>query len=259
MLLLLSPAKKLDYSTPTPALHTTQPIFLEQAQQLIHYLRPYTAAQLAELMHISTDLAQLNVERFQTWQPPFTKHNAKPALFAFAGEVYEQLQAASLSPSALTHARKHLRILSGLYGLLQPFDLMQAYRLEMGTRLKHAKGADLYRFWGALITEQLNQELATKQSNLVINLASQEYFKVIKAKKLHASVVSPCFKDWQNGQYRVVSFFAKRARGLMTRYILEQEITELEALFDFKAAGYSYRPDLTQKPQEPVFARDNTD
>ena len=256
MLVLLSPAKKLRYDLNYPLVETSQPVFLNKAHYLVDRLRGYSPQQLAELMQMSDDLAQLNLERYQAWHIPFTLTNAKPALFVFAGEVYEHLQAHQLSASALDHARKHLRILSGLYGLLSPFDLMQAYRLEMGTRFQQESIKDLYSFWGDSITEHLNQELANREQKQVINLASQEYFKVIKPKKLQASVITPVFKEAQQGKYRIISFFAKRARGLMTRYILEQQITHEADLLNFQANGYRYRPDLSQKPHEPVFARD---
>ncbi len=240
MLMVISPAKDLDYQTPAPATRLTQPDLLDHAAELMNVCRTLSPADLSALMHISDKLAGLNVARFASWQRPFTPDNAKAALFAFNGDVYQGLQAQSLSADDLQYAQQHLRILSGLYGVLRPLDLMQPYRLEMGTSLANPRGKDLYQFWGDIVTQQLNTQLEQNQSAFLLNLASQEYFKVVKPKKLARPVLDVQFKDGKNGQYKVISFFAKKARGMMARYVIENKIDSVEGLRDFTAGGYQY-------------------
>jgi cytoplasmic iron level regulating protein YaaA (DUF328/UPF0246 family) len=242
MLMVISPAKTLDFETPAFTRHTSQPDFLEHSAELISILRQKSPAELSGLMSISDALAVLNVGRFHDWQPPFTPENAKPAVQAFMGDVYEGLDAATLDPDAIDWLQDHLRILSGLYGCLRPLDLMQAYRLEMGTRLGNARGKDLYAFWGSIITQALQQALDAGQAPTLINLASAEYFKAVQLKKLNARVITPVFQEQKNGQYKIVSFHAKRARGLMVRWATEQRVSDPEQLKDFDCEGYAYDP-----------------
>ncbi|WP_114417567.1 peroxide stress protein YaaA [Marinospirillum perlucidum] len=257
MLSLLSPAKSLDLETPATTSSYTQPDFLEPAAQLIDVLRPLAPQELSELMKISDKLASLNAARYQEWQPPFTPDNAKQAAMAFTGDVYTGLDASSLDQEALDFGQKHLRILSGLYGLLRPLDLIQAYRLEMGTKLKNPAGPDLYAFWKETLTERLNAELAEQEQPWIINLASQEYFKALDKKKLQAEVITPVFKDWKNGQYKIISFFAKKARGLMARYQLDNRIDQPEGLKGFDKEGYAYNSSLSEG-NSWVFTRKET-
>ncbi|MEH8020155.1 MULTISPECIES: peroxide stress protein YaaA [Rheinheimera] len=254
MLMLVSPAKDLDFEPSAKTLAVTQPDMLAQSQQLIAICKTLTPADLSSLMHISDKLAGLNVARFSQWQTPFTEDNAKAALFAFNGDVYQGLDANSLNDDDISFAQQHLRILSGLYGVLRPLDLMQPYRLEMGTKLANDNGKDLYAFWQGSITEQLNQQLAVLKSDVVVNLASQEYFKAVKTKQLNARLITPVFKDFKNGQYKIISFFAKKARGLMARYIIQQRITSAGQLKTFDSAGYVYSAEQSSA-QELVFLR----
>ncbi|MBZ9611095.1 peroxide stress protein YaaA [Rheinheimera maricola] len=254
MLLLVSPAKDLDYQPLAKDLTVTQPEMLEQSQQLANICKTLTPADLSSLMHISDKLAGLNAARFAQWQQPFTEQNAKAALFAFNGDVYQGIDALSLSDDDITFAQQHLRILSGLYGVLRPLDLMQPYRLEMGTKLANPNGKDLYAFWQERITTKLNQQLQALDSDLVVHLASQEYFKAVKAKQLNARLVTPVFKDFKNGQYKIISFFAKKARGLMARYIIQQRITEASQLKHFDLAGYQFSAEQSSA-NELVFLR----
>lgn len=249
MLLLVSPAKDLDFAPLARKIAVTQPQLLPQSQQLADVCKTLTPADLSSLMHISDKLAGLNAARFAQWQQPFTQQNAKAALFAFNGDVYQGLDAASLSDDDIAFAQQHLRILSGLYGVLRPLDLMQPYRLEMGTKLANAKGKDLYAFWQDSITTQLNLQLKGLHSDVVVNLASQEYFKVVKPKLLNARLVTPVFKDFKNGQYKIISFFAKKARGLMARYIIQQRLENSEQLKSFDLAGYSYSAEQSTADQ----------
>jgi uncharacterized protein len=254
MLLLVSPAKDLDFAPVALDAKVTQPAMLEQSQQLATICKTLTPADLSSLMHISDKLAGLNAARFADWQLPFTEQNAKAAMFAFNGDVYQGLDAASLSANDISFAQQHLRILSGLYGVLRPLDLMQPYRLEMGTRLANPHGKDLYAFWQDNITQYLNTELAALNSELVVNLASQEYFKAVQPKLLKARVVTPVFKDFKNGQYKIISFFAKKARGLMARFIIQQRLSNAEQLKTFDLAGYKYSAEQS-KANELVFLR----
>ncbi|HEY9042672.1 MAG TPA: peroxide stress protein YaaA [Rheinheimera sp.] len=258
MLLLVSPAKDLDFQPLAKPVNVTQPAMLAQSQQLADICKGLTPADLSSLMHISDKLAGLNAARFAQWQLPFTEQNAKAALFAFNGDVYQGLDAGSLTDDDIHFAQQHLRILSGLYGVLRPLDLMQPYRLEMGTKLANPHGKDLYAFWQNSITEQLNQQLSELQTDIVVNLASQEYFKAVKPKLLQGRLISPVFKDFKNGQYKIISFFAKKARGLMARYIIEQRLSTAEQIKGFDLAGYQYSAEQSSA-NEPVFLRHSTE
>jgi len=240
MLSVISPAKSLDFESLPTTQEYSQPEYLDASQQLIDQLKAYSPQELSELMKISDQLATLNAARYQAWAPPFNLQNAKQAALAFTGDVYSGLDASSLDAKALEFGQKHLRILSGLYGLLKPLDLIQPYRLEMGTKLDNKKGKDLYAFWRETLTARVNQELAAQDSSTLINLASQEYFKAIDTKQLNAEVITPVFKDWKNGQYKIISFYAKKARGLMSRYLLINQIDQPDALKSFDLDGYSF-------------------
>lgn len=215
-------------------------MFMQDAEQLIEVGKKLTVDQVANLMTISPALAQLNADRFAAWSATATTANAKQAVFAFNGDVYEGLDAGTLGASQVAYLEKHLRILSGLYGLLRPLDLLQPYRLEMGTRLANPRGANLYAFWGSKVTDALNQQLAEQKNKALVNLASEEYFKVVKPALLSVPVISPVFLDWKNGQYKIISFYAKRARGLMARYAAVNKISKVEDLKSFDAEGYCF-------------------
>lgn len=238
MLMVISPAKTLDFDTPTTTSTTTQCDFLDRSAELVKILKPMTVARLARLMELSDALASLNVARFGSWKRPFTPKNAKQALLAFNGDVYEGLDAPSLSKAGLDRAQKHLRILSGLYGLLRPLDLMQPYRLEMGTALANPKGANLYAFWGDALGKALNTELSKHSTKVLVNLASDEYFKAVKG--LGYPVVTPVFQEKKGATYKVVSFSAKRARGLMVRYAIDNKIDNPKDLKEFDTEGYRF-------------------
>ncbi|RTE85564.1 MULTISPECIES: peroxide stress protein YaaA [Gammaproteobacteria] len=255
MLFVVSPAKNLDYETPGPVSEYTQPELLKPAQELINICRELSPQQLGSLMSISDKLAGLNAARFQEWSTPFTTDNAKQAVFAFNGDVYTGLDANSLSGNTWEYGQKHMRILSGLYGTLKPLDLMQPYRLEMGTKLQNPRGKDLYTFWGDTITASLNQALEEINSKVLVNLASNEYFKSVKPKALNAEIITPIFKDTKNGQLKVISFYAKKARGLMARFILEKQPKSVEDLKAFNSAGYEFDANLS-KGNELVFRRE---
>jgi uncharacterized protein len=243
MLFLLSPAKSLDYDTPAPPeLPHTLPQFPKQSAQLIEILREYSPQQIAELMDLSDALSSLNVARYQAWKPKFTAKNSKQAILAFNGDVYEGLDAKTLKPADLEWAQEHVASLSGLYGVLRPLDWMQPYRLEMGTALANPAGNNLYKFWGASIAEHLNQQLANEKTPVVINLASNEYFKAVDRKALKARVVECVFEEYKGGGYKVVSFFAKRARGLMARYAIQKRIKDVKKLEAFNSEGYVFNP-----------------
>ncbi|MEE4160450.1 peroxide stress protein YaaA [Pseudomonas viridiflava] len=256
MLMVISPAKTLDFETPPTTERFTQPQYLDHSQELISQLRELAPAQIAELMHLSDKLAGLNAARFGSWTPDFTPENAKQALLAFKGDVYTGLQAETLSEDQLDYAQKHLRMLSGLYGLLRPLDLMQPYRLEMGTRLANARGKDLYAFWGTRISEWLNEALADQGDDLLLNLASTEYFSAVKRSALNARIIDIEFKDLKNGQYKIISFYAKKARGMMSRFVIEERIDSPEALRAFDVQGYRYNAELSS-PSKLVFLRDS--
>ncbi|UYM14447.1 peroxide stress protein YaaA [Endozoicomonas euniceicola] len=255
MLMVVSPAKTLDYDTQPVTSASSQPDFLEQAEALVKQLRTLTPADLGSLMKISDKLAQLNAARFEAWRRPFTPDNAKQAVLAFKGDVYTGLDAETLTEKQFQFTQKHLRILSGLYGILRPLDLMQAYRLEMGTKFANSAGKDLYAFWGDQITEKLNEDIAAHKHKVLVNLASNEYFKSVKPKQLNVPVITPVFKDWKSGQYKIISFYAKKARGLMCRYAIDQKITKAEQLKSFDYEGYSYNESMSSD-SEWVFIRD---
>lgn len=254
MLIVLSPAKRLDFKTQTAAVQATEPELLAEAQQLVEVLRTRTPAQLAQLMGISDSLASLNAARYEQWCTPFTPENARPALFTFAGDVYEGLGAASLDPASIAWAQAHIRILSGLYGVLRALDLMQAYRLEMGTRLATGRGRDLYQFWGERIARSLNVALAASGERVLVNLASQEYFRSVDLQVLDAPVVQPVFEEWRGGRWKVIAFNAKRARGAMTRYAIDARIDAVEQLKGFDRDGYEFDAQASDE-QRWVFRR----
>ena len=254
MLTVISPAKTLDFDTPTVTDAFTQPVHLTQSRKLVRRMRQLSGQELSKLMHVSGNIADLNQQRFKKWKTPFNPENARQAIFAFKGDVYIGLDAYSMTAQNVDFAQDHLRILSGLYGLLRPLDLMQPYRLEMGTRIDTDMGNNLYQFWDGRITKTLNQELKQSDSNSLINLASNEYFKSIKAKLLKADVITPVFKDYNKGSYQVIGFFAKKARGLMTRYLIDNEIDDPTALKDFSAEGYAFNKAMSNS-HEWVFTR----
>ncbi|PIE40701.1 MAG: peroxide stress protein YaaA [Gammaproteobacteria bacterium] len=255
MLMVISPAKTLDFETPSKTQTNTQPDFLEEAGQLVEVLREYSPQQMAKLMKLSDKLAGLNVARYQDWQQPFDTSNAKQALLAFKGDVYTGIDAESFSRPEFTYVQKHLRILSGLYGLLRPLDLIQPYRLEMGTGLKNPQGKDLYQFWGNKITAELNAQLKKQKGEaILVNLASNEYFKSVKPKDLNARIVTPVFKDEKNGQYKIISFYAKKARGLMVAYAAMNKITDVDDLKQFDLEGYQFNNAMSEGNQW-VFTR----
>lgn len=245
MMIVLSPAKTLDYKTPPTVSAYTQPIFLDQSQLLIDRLCALSPVEVGQLMSISDQLAALNATRYAEWSRPFLPGDAKQALLAFNGDVYEGLEAGTFSSADLQFAQDHLRILSGLYGLLRPLDLMQPYRLEMGTRLGNPHGKDLYAFWGERITDALNDSLLAAKAKALVNLASAEYFKSVKPKKLAVPVIQPIFEDWSSGKFKVVSFYAKRARGLMARFAITQRLRDPAGLQAFSSAGYAYVPNAS--------------
>jgi cytoplasmic iron level regulating protein YaaA (DUF328/UPF0246 family) len=240
MLFLLSPAKSLDYDTPAGDVPHTQPLFTKQSAELIKLLREYSPQQISELMDLSDALAGLNVARYAAWSPKFTAKNSKQAVLAFNGDVYDGLSAKTLKPADLDWAQEHVCILSGLYGVLRPLDWMQPYRLEMGTTLDNPKGKNLYKFWGTQIADYLNERQAGEKTPVVVNLASQEYFKAVDTKALNARVIECVFEDWKGGQYKVISFFAKQARGLMARYAITKKVTTPKQLEKFNLEGYAF-------------------
>ncbi len=255
MLTLVSPAKTLDYESPLSTETHTLPRFTEHSKMLIETLRKLSVQDVADLMKLSDKLASLNVARYESWQPEHNQENARQAVLAFKGDVYTGLDATSFSEEDFSFAQNHLRILSGLYGLLRPLDLLEPYRLEMGTKLSNARGDNLYQFWGDIITEALNDELAISGSDVIVNLASNEYFKAVKPKALRARLITPVFKDLKNGQYKIISFYAKKARGLMTRYMIQNRIEEPEALKNFDLEGYYFSAEES-KGYTWVFLRD---
>ncbi|OEF22604.1 peroxide stress protein YaaA [Vibrio rumoiensis] len=255
MLILVSPAKTLDYESPLPTQKHTLPVLTDHSAQLIDVCRKLSPEDISRLMKVSDKIAGLNVARFAQWNPTFDFDNARQAIFAFKGDVYTGLDAESLSERDLDYAQSHLRMLSGLYGLLKPMDLMQPYRLEMGTKLANERGTNLYQFWGDIITDEVNQALQAQGDDLLINLASNEYFKAVKPKKVKGTIITPAFKDCKNGTYKVISFYAKKARGLMARYIIENNIKTLDELKSFDVAGYYFVP-AESTASELVFKRE---
>lgn len=241
MIVVLSPAKSLDYESPVGIKKSTQPLFIEQAAGLVDVLRPMSPQRISELMSVSDKLGVLNATRYSQWSTHFTAENARQALLAFNGDVYDGLNAQTLDAKSIDFAQKHIRILSGLYGVLRPLDLMQPYRLEMGTKLPNPKGKDLYAYWKDTIAPTLNAELSDR--DVLLNLASDEYFKSVNVKVLKARVVQAVFQDEKAGHYKIISFFAKKARGLMARYIIDHRITDVERIKAFNTAGYAYSPE----------------
>ena len=247
MLIFLSPAKSLDYKTPPQVTTHTQPAFLAQSKTLISQLRKLSPADIANLMDLSDPLAQLNFGRYAEWHLPFTPENAKQAVLAFDGDVYDGLAARQLGADDLDFAQKQVRILSGLYGILKPLDLMQPYRLEMGTKFANKAGKDLYAFWGERLLDAINKELAELPRPVAVNLASEEYFKAAVGRKINGVVIQPVFEDWKSGKYKIISFYAKRARGLMTRYAVLNRLTEPEGLKEFDYDGYAFEPSISDE------------
>jgi hypothetical protein len=255
MLMVISPAKTLDFDTPPVTKRFTQPQFLDHSQELIVQLRQLSPQQIAELMDLSDKLSGLNAARFGSWTPAFTPENAKQALLAFKGDVYTGLQAENFTDADFSYAQDHLRMLSGLYGLLRPLDLMQPYRLEMGTKLANARGKDLYAFWGTQISEWLNLALADQGDDLLLNLASNEYFSAVKRTALKGRIINTEFRDLKNDQYKIISFYAKKARGLMSRFVIKEQINRPEDLKQFNTQGYRYSTSHST-PDNLVFLRD---
>ena len=259
MLIVVSPAKSLDYESPLPTKKHSEPRMLDQASELVDIMAKKTPAEIAKMMSISEGLAELNFERFQDWEAPFSPDNARPALLAFNGDVYLGMDAANtFGERDYTHAQKVLRILSGLYGVLRPLDLMQPYRLEMGSSVQNPKGKDLYSFWGPDITDRINADLAESPgAKVLVNLASNEYFGSIQPARLEGKLVTPNFLDSKNGgPYKVVSFFAKRARGAMAGWIITERIKSAKGLLDFTGMGYRYDAERST-PDTPVFIRED--
>jgi uncharacterized protein len=254
MLMVISPAKTLDFESPLATQRFTQSTLLEKSQQLIDVARDLSPAQISSLMSISDKLAHLNAERFNQWQPPFTLDNARQAILAFKGDVYTGLQAETFSEADFDFAQQHLRMLSGLYGVLRPLDLMQPYRLEMGIKLANPAAKDLYGFWGDLLTQKLNDAMAEQGDEVLINLASDEYFKAVKPKQLNGELIKPVFLDEKNGKFKVISFYAKKARGLMSRYVIQNRLSKPEQLKQFDVDGYFFAADES-KGNELVFKR----
>lgn len=255
MLMVISPAKTLDYDTPPITDQHTQPRFLKHSAELIDVLKEKSPQEIAKLMSLSDKLASLNVARYGSWEHESTPKNSKQALLAFKGDVYTGLNAEDFSNDDLAFAQGHLRMLSGLYGLLRPLDLMQPYRLEMGTKLVNSRGKDLYSFWGERISEWLNEDLAAQGDQVLLNLASQEYFGAVKAKALNARVIDTVFKDCKNGQHKIISFYAKKARGLMARYVIKERLQDPEGLKDFNTDGYYFDASASSE-NKLVFLRD---
>ena len=253
MLILISPAKTLDFETRSNISLFTQPEFLEQTSQLVDQLRQLSATEISVLLKISPKLGELNSQRYQTWQQPFDSSNAKQAIFAFKGDVYQGLDVESFSQEDIYFAQEHLRILSGLYGILRPLDLIQPYRLEMGTKFNQGQitnlPANLYEFWGDQLTQVINSQLEKQERKVIINLASNEYFKVVNKKILQGEIITPIFKDWKNGKYKIISFYAKKARGFMAAYIIKNKLENIEDIKNFTQAGYSYNSDLSENNQ----------
>lgn len=254
MLAVISPAKTLDYETAPKTKVHTQPDFLDDAEVLIEELRALSPPQISELMKISDKLGDLNFGRYLEWSQPFTADNAKQAVLAFKGDVYTGLEAEAFKSDDFKFLQKHLRILSGLYGLLRPLDLMQPYRLEMGTKFANSRGANLYDFWGSKLTDELNALTRKNKSDYLVNLASNEYFKAVKKKELNVDILTPVFKDYKNGDYKIISFFAKKARGLMVHYMVKNRINNVDDLRDFDLEGYAFDAKRSSE-KEFVFTR----
>ena len=256
MLTVLSPAKTLDYESPSITDQTSKPQFMDQSALLVDDARTLAPDDIRSLMGVSEAIAALNHERFMNWAPESTTANAKQAILAFKGDVYTGLEAETMSADDLEFAQAHLRILSGLYGLLRPLDLMQPYRLEMGLKFSNQRGKNLYEFWGERITDAINADLTSAGTETLVNLASNEYFKAVKTKSLNADIVTPQFKDLKNGQYKMISFFAKKARGVMARYIIDNQLTDPEQLKSFTGSGYYFSAEQSSG-NNLVFLRDS--
>ncbi len=256
MLIVVSPAKTLDYTTPPKIEKFTLPDYLDDSAELIHRMREFSSLDISELMHVSTKIADLNFDRFEAWNKKFTEKNAKQAVLAFKGDVYTGLDAESFSEKDFNFAQKHFRMLSGLYGLLRPLDLMQAYRLEMGTRLSTERGKNLYEFWGSDITDGINTQLKKIKSQYLINLASNEYFKAVKPKEVQGEIITPAFKELKNGEYKMIGVYAKKARGLLSRYIIQNQLSDIEDIKSFDVDGYKFNPKAS-KGNNWVFTRKN--
>ena len=255
MLTVISPAKTLDFDTPPTTRKASQPRLVERAAELVEDARALSPDDIRELMGVSEQIARLNHQRFMNWALPFSLDNAKQSVLAFRGDVYTGLDADSLNTGQLNFAQKHLRILSGLYGLLRPLDLMQPYRLEMGLKFANSGGRNLYEFWGNEITTELNRELHKSGKKVLVNLASNEYFRVVKTGALEGEIITPVFKDLKGGKYKIISFYAKKARGQMARFIIDQELNEPAGLKKFRAGGYRYNK-AESTALELVFTRD---
>jgi cytoplasmic iron level regulating protein YaaA (DUF328/UPF0246 family) len=240
MIIVINSSKTLDFQQAAPNFKCTIPEFMNDADFLVKKMQALSEADIAELMGISTKLAKLNVERYQQWQTPFTSSNARPSLMAFKGDVYSGINVENYSSKEFDFAQKHLRILAGLYGILRPLDLIQPYRLEMATKLSTPKGKDLYQFWGNRISESLNEMIKREKSGILINLCSAEYLKSVKPKLLDAAIITPVFKEYKDGSYRMVTVYAKKARGLMCNYIVQNRLEDVEALKDFNVQGYKF-------------------
>ena len=254
MLIVLSPAKSLDYKTPVRVKAPTLPEFASESAKLIADLKKLAPQDVAKLMGLSDQLATLNVGRYRDWSRKFTEENSKPAIYAFGGDVYDGFDVKSLDAKSVQFAQDHIRILSGLYGALKPLDLMQPYRLEMGTSFKNARGKDLYAFWGSRVTDAIKKVLEKQKKPVLLNLASEEYFRVLQPKELDCPVIAPVFQDAKDGKYKIISFYAKRARGLMARYVVENRITDPADLKGFNLDGYKYYA-AESKVDKPVFRR----
>ncbi len=254
MLIVVSPAKTLDYTTPPKTKKFTLPDYLDDSAELIHRMREFSSLDISELMKVSTKIADLNFDRFEAWNKNFTEKNAKQAVLAFKGDVYTGLDAESFSAKDFSFAQKHFRMLSGLYGLLRPLDLMQAYRLEMGTKLSTDRGKNLYEFWGSEITQGLNKQLKKIKSEHLINLASNEYFKAVKPKEIKGEIITPAFKELKNGEYKMIGVYAKKARGLLSRYIIQNQLSNIEDIKSFNVDGYKFNAKVS-KGNNWVFTR----
>ena len=254
MLALLSPAKSLDFDSAPITQSHSMPSFLDDSEQLIEQLRDLSPERVSELMGISAKLGVLNSNRYLNWSLPFSLSNSKQAVLAFTGDVYTGLDASHMNEDDLNWAQDHLRILSGLYGVLRPLDLIQPYRLEMSTKLNNSRGPNLYRFWGTQLTDAINQDLSKQDRPVLINLASNEYYKALQPDRIQAPVITPVFKDWKNGQYKIISFFAKKARGMMSAFMIRQRLRDAEDLKAFQTAGYAYS-DAQSSESQWVFLR----
>lgn len=255
MLMVISPAKTLDFETAPITKMSTMPDFLSDSEVLIEQLRELSPADISNLMKISDKLGELNFERYLNWHTPFDKNNAKQAVLAFKGDVYTGLDAENFNGNDFKFAQKHLRILSGLYGVLRPLDLIQPYRLEMGTKFANSSGGNLYEFWEDKLTQSVNAQLKKNKSTVLVNLASNEYFKAIQSSSINADIITPTFKDLKNGKYKIISFYAKKARGLMAAFAIKNQITQAEELKQFDVEGYRYNAAMSSA-REWVFIRD---